>query len=455
MGDRSPIVGIDLGTTNSAAAVWHEGCLRLLDNELGEVLTPSAVAETPQGGIVVGREAKDMLARYPERGALGFKRWMGEDRKVRVGSRELRPEELSAYVLDALRLDVERTWGTAIDRCVVSVPAYFGERQRFATRKAAEMAGWVVERIINEPTAAALAYGLGERERELTFVVLDIGGGTFDVCVMEHFEGLLEVKGVSGISQLGGDDFTRVLAEFCLRRAGHPYSLDRLSPRVRARVVMRAELLKRQLSRWPQAETSIPVTDDPEGESVTVTMTAAEADDVYAPLLAQLAKPCREALLGAKISPEQLGEVLLVGGASAMPAFLRARLENSSASSPEPTTPPICSSSKGPRFKQHSVPKTRASPRSSSRTSYPIPSALRSASSSAASTSRATSRRSSIATPSSRPLARSLSRRSIPISAPWRSASTKARQGGWRATRSWASSPSKGSRAGLPGRKSR
>lgn len=324
-----PLVGIDLGTTQSAVAYWHDGAAHLVPNELGDVLTPSAVAElAPHGALVVGRAAKDMIAHAPACGALGFKRSMGRDVTLPVGTRTLRPEELSAYVLDALRADVERELGSAVTRCVISVPAYFGEPQRVATRSAAEMAGWIVERIVNEPTAAALAHGIHgsdpDDDGESTFVVLDLGGGTFDVCVMERFEGLLEVKGVAGLSDLGGDDFTHALGNFCLRRAGHRLALDQLSPSVRARVVMRAELLKRQLSRWPQGEIAIPRADDPDGPTTAVTITRTEAHDVFRPLLARIVQPCREALAGARITPARLRDVLLVGGASPMPAFIDA-----------------------------------------------------------------------------------------------------------------------------------
>ncbi|MEM9691417.1 MAG: Hsp70 family protein [Myxococcota bacterium] len=320
----APIAGIDLGTTNSAIAIWDGAKARLLENAGGEVLTPSAVAEDPDTkSLIVGRSAKDRLARDPSAGAFSFKRLMGEEHKLAVGSRRLRPEEASAYVLDALRADAERQLGTPVSRCVISVPAYFGEAQRVATRKAGELAGWAVERIVNEPTAAALAYGFGVDESERRFVVLDLGGGTFDVCVMERFEGLLEVRGVAGVSQLGGDDFTIALANFCLRRAGSAHTLDTLTPGARTRAFRRAELLKRKLARWPEAEVAIPLVDDTQSPAPTVRVSAAEANDVYAPLLDRLARPCREAMRGASVALDEIDDVLLVGGASQLPAFAR------------------------------------------------------------------------------------------------------------------------------------
>lgn len=338
------IVGIDLGTTNSAVAVWEDGAVRVLANELGDKLTPSAVAEDPASkAIVVGRVAKDMLALNPACGVMSFKRWMGQDKTLAAGGRTFRPEELSAYVLDALKATVERELG-GVSGCVVSVPAYFGEAQRAATRKAAEMAGWVVERMVNEPTAAALAYGVASHDAAMdhgdgasqtgNLVVLDLGGGTFDVCVMSRFEGLLEVRGVAGVSQLGGDDFTRVLAEACAARAGIGRGLDELGGPQRAKLLMRAELLKRKLARWTEAEIAVPTTSasprrgvDPAGgadlgePAVSLRFTRAEADALFAPLFAQMVMPCRQALRGANLAASDLDDVLLVGGASAWPSF--------------------------------------------------------------------------------------------------------------------------------------
>ncbi|MEO1575990.1 MAG: Hsp70 family protein, partial [Pseudomonadota bacterium] len=191
--DSSPILGIDLGTTMSAAAWFADGQVHYVRNDLDEILTPSVVALDPRtGSIVTGRIAKDLMAADPSCGAALFKRSMGvDDSHYTVGDRRFTPVELSAYILDALRRDAERALGLAAQRCVVTVPAYFSEAQRRATRQAAQVAGLSVERIVNEPTAAAIAYGLNEAPDEVQFVVLDLGGGTFDVCVMEYFDGLL------------------------------------------------------------------------------------------------------------------------------------------------------------------------------------------------------------------------------------------------------------------------
>lgn len=190
----SPIVGIDLGTSYSAIAQYHRGRLEFFKNELGETLTPSAVAyDEASSGLVCGRLAKDIAATRPELAALAFKRDMGTEKEFRLGRHELTPVELSSYVLDNLRADAERSLGCPVTRCVITVPAYFNEAQRAATKQSAELAGLSVERMINEPTAAALAHGLAENREESSFLVLDLGGGTFDVSVVELFEGMLQV----------------------------------------------------------------------------------------------------------------------------------------------------------------------------------------------------------------------------------------------------------------------
>ena len=311
-----PIIGIDLGTTHSSVGVFEAGKVRLLPNAQDELLTPSAVAlDQASGRMVVGRAAKDLVALEPSLGALCFKRRIGSAHTYAVGPRELSATELSAYVLDSLRADAERALGCSVNRCVISVPAYFAEPQRIATRQAAAVAGLAVERLINEPTAAALAHGMADRAAELTFLVFDLGGGTFDVCVMELFDGVLQVKGVAGESQLGGEDFTAALANLALARAG--IAPDSLSRKDAVTLNRRVELLKRKLSRWPSAELVVP------GASAPLVISAEEADGAYSPLLERLAGPCRSALRGAGVAARDLNEVLLVGGATRMPCVQR------------------------------------------------------------------------------------------------------------------------------------
>jgi len=312
----APIVGIDLGTTNSAIGIYRDGKVRLFANPLEDVLTPSAIAvDERTGTLVVGRTAKDLLARDPARGAARFKIDMGSDRKRAVGERTLTAVELSAHVLDALRSDAERALGGEVVRCVITVPAYFDDAQRHATRQAAELAGFHVERILNEPTAAAIAYGLHKRDDESLFAVVDLGGGTFDVCVMELFEGILQVKGVAGDGRLGGDDFTLALAETIAAKAG--IAMPPAGTLAWALLFKRAETAKRALSRWPVTEVTLPRDVTAVGPSVLVTREEVEA--AWAPLLERMRGPLRAALRGAGVAHEQLAEVVMVGGATRRP----------------------------------------------------------------------------------------------------------------------------------------
>ncbi|MDH5655181.1 MAG: Hsp70 family protein [Spirochaetia bacterium] len=317
--ENSTIIGIDLGTTLSGVSVYRDGGVSFINNSLGDILTPSVVAfDKRSGGIVVGRIAKDIIASDPASGASLFKRNMGEnDKTYEINRKKYTPVELSAYILDALRADAERELGFNVHRCVITVPAYFGEAQRHATKQAARIAGLTVERILNEPTAAAIAYGLHKGEEEKTFAVLDLGGGTFDVCIMELFEGLLEVKSVSGKSQLGGEDFTSALQEFAMKKADLDPSA--YSPSDLSMIRKRTELLKRKLSQWKSA--SINLAKAKSEESLEIEITAEEADQAYANLLDEMVAPCRSAMRGAGISPGDLDEVILVGGAARMPCI--------------------------------------------------------------------------------------------------------------------------------------
>ena len=319
------VVGIDLGTTNSAIGLLEGDKVRLFPNPLGDVLTPSAVALDPRSRmLVVGRTAKDLIAAAPRQGARRFKTDMGGRRSHTVGDRTMTPVELSAHVLDALRADAERALATTVNRCVVTVPAYFDDAQRHATRQAAEQAGFAVERIINEPTAAAIAYGMHRREADTMFAVVDLGGGTFDVCVMELFEGILQVKGVAGESQLGGEDFTAVLAAYLAERAG--IACPEVGSPAYGLLYKRAELAKRALARWPSTEVALG-TELLGGRAEPMTVTVAEAEAAWASLIGRLHAPLRAALRGAQVERDQLVEVVLVGGATRLPCVQRAVAE--------------------------------------------------------------------------------------------------------------------------------
>jgi molecular chaperone HscC len=322
----SPVVGIDLGTTFSLVAVLLDGIPTLLPNALGEVLTPSAVSVADDGAMLVGAAALARATTHPETTALAFKRDMGTPRSYDLGTLRLSPQELSAMVLGALKRDAEAALGQPVVEAVVTVPAYFDDAQRQATRAAGEIAGLKVERILNEPTAAAIAYGLHHRDRELRAVVLDLGGGTFDVTVLEIIEGVIEIQATAGDSRLGGQDFAEALAEWAaerLRQGGHPDV--RQHRQGWARLLQASEEAKRRLSESESTRIAAPQL--PLGEGVTLDVelpiTRLEAEELWAGLLERLRGPILRALGDAGLAARQVDEVLLVGGATRMPCTAR------------------------------------------------------------------------------------------------------------------------------------
>src|SRR6202789_2326894 len=214
------MIGIDVGTTNTAIAVWRDGRPELIPNSLGQVLTPSAVSIDDDGQLLVGMAARERQVTHPSLTATAFKRYMGTSRVTRLGEREFLPEELSALVLARVKADAEHHLNEPVNSAIITVPAYFNDKQRKATRRAGELAGLTVDRLINEPTAAALAYGIHRRQDETRYLVFDLGGGTFDVSILEIFEGVIEVRASTGDSYLGGGDFNEILIQDMLRRFG-------------------------------------------------------------------------------------------------------------------------------------------------------------------------------------------------------------------------------------------
>ncbi len=320
-----PILGIDLGTTHSLAAVMDGARPRVLENALGEILTPSAVHLDARGHLLVGAAAKARATKEPERTAVGFKRDMGTDRRYVLGDRSFSPVELSAMVLKQVREDAEAASGERYEEAVITVPAYFGELQRRATKDAGAIAGLRVERIINEPTAAALAYGLHDTSRKTRVAVLDLGGGTFDVTVLEIIEGIIEIQASSGDARLGGDDFVSVMAELVderIRRehgrsaAGHPVGWARLQEA--------CEGAKRRLSEQNETRLALPALPTEAGEiDVELTLEREEMERAFTPLLDRIEAPVQRALRDARLRPTDIQEVLLVGGATRMPVVFR------------------------------------------------------------------------------------------------------------------------------------
>ncbi len=308
------IVGIDLGTTNSLVAVWRDGSSELVTNALGETLTPSVVGLDDDGQILVGKAARERLQTHPEKTAALFKRYMGSAQEIRLGSATYRPEELSSLVLKSLKADVERAFGEPVTEAVISVPAYFSDAQRKATRIAGELAGLKVEKLINEPTAAALAYGLHQKEGETSFLVFDLGGGTFDISILELFDGVMEVRASAGDNFLGGEDFDQVMVEHFvnLHRDEPDFpSTDLIAPALRRE----AERVRRALGQDGSADFVLRHAD----REWRKTITQEQMSDFYAPLLNRLRAPAERALRDARIRVADLDEILLVGGTTRMP----------------------------------------------------------------------------------------------------------------------------------------
>jgi molecular chaperone HscC len=320
----SKIVGIDLGTTNSAVAYLSEEGPCLIPNALGENLTPSVVGMDSDGKLLVGRAAKELQVVHPQRCADLFKRHMGSEWTADVAGRRFGPEELSSIVLRSLKADAEAYFKEDVTRAVITVPAYFNDRQRKATLTAGRIAGFQVERIFNEPTAAALAYGFHESHEDKILLIFDLGGGTFDVSLVEIFDGTLEVRASSGESFLGGEDFTRAVAARVLESQGLGFERTELdAPLLVARVMRECELAKCRLSRQEATNVRIP---DKKGEfrddSPRVAVTRVQLETWTRHILARVDSPVRRVLGDARLKREDVHQVLLVGGATRMPAVI-------------------------------------------------------------------------------------------------------------------------------------
>jgi len=327
-----PIIGIDLGTTNSLVGIFRDGKPRLLPNAHGGLLTPSVVGVLPSGEILVGEAAKELRVTEPGATASCFKRFMGSDRSMEVGSRRFTAPELSSLILGALRKDAEAALGEPVTRAVITVPAYFNDHQRQATRLAAKLAGLEALRILNEPTAAALTYGFHDRHGDKKVLVVDLGGGTFDVTLMQIFEGSVEIIATAGESMLGGEDFTNLLAALVLERRGLQYEASELSAPLRvSRLRQECERAKRQLGTDAAVEIRVPEADGTLAEGgPRERVTSEEFAAMSEQFLARLAGPVSKALRDGHTEPRQVDELVLVGGAVRMPLvrrFFESRLD--------------------------------------------------------------------------------------------------------------------------------
>ena len=316
------IIGIDLGTTNSCVAVMEGGKPVVIANAEGSRTTPSVVAFTKTGERLIGEPAKRQAATNSEKTISSIKRHMGTDYRVTIDDKRFSPQEISAMILQKMKADAESHLGEKVTEAVITVPAYFNDAQRQATKDAGKIAGLDVKRIINEPTAAALAYGL-DNEHEQKIMVYDLGGGTFDVSIIEIGDGVIEVLATSGDNRLGGDDFdervTRYIIDEFKKAEGVDLSLDN---RAKQRLIEAAEKAKKELSSSTTTNINLPfITATAEGpKHLDMTLTRAKFEELVHDLIDRTAAPVQNALRDAGILPSELSKVLLVGGSTRVPA---------------------------------------------------------------------------------------------------------------------------------------
>ena len=304
------IVGIDLGTTNSLVAYFTEDGPKIIPNRLGKNLTPSVVSVDEEGTVYVGETAKERMSLYPDSVAETFKRSMGTERTYNLSGHLFKPEELSSFVLRALKEDAEVFLGEEVTEAVISVPAYFDDKRRKATKRAGELAGLKVERMISEPTAAAVAYGLYDKTQDTRFLVFDLGGGTFDVSILELYHNILEVRAVAGDNYLGGEDFTQEMAKLFLKKAN--LQLSELNEKEQVRLTNAAEKAKRELNEQATVTMSFLYRE----EKKEVQITTKEYEEACEELLGKIREPVKKSLTDAKLKLSDIDEILLIGGAT-------------------------------------------------------------------------------------------------------------------------------------------
>ena len=318
----SKIIGIDLGTTNSCVSVMEGGEATVIPNAEGHRTTPSVVAFSKTGERMVGQVAKRQAVTNPDRTISSIKREMGSDYKVTIDGKKYTPQEISAMILQKLKSDAEAYLGGPVSEAVITVPAYFTDAQRQATKDAGKIAGLDVKRIINEPTAAALAYGL-DKETDQKIMVYDLGGGTFDVSVLEIGDGVIEVLATAGNNRLGGDDFDQCITNYLVEEFKKSDGIDLSGDRVAMqRLKEAAEKAKIELSGVTSTNINLPyITADATGpKHLDVTLTRAKFNELTAHLVEKTAGPVRQAMSDAGITASDLTKVLLVGGSSRVPA---------------------------------------------------------------------------------------------------------------------------------------
>ncbi|HHW07884.1 MAG TPA: molecular chaperone DnaK [Clostridia bacterium] len=322
----SKIIGIDLGTTNSCVAVMEGGEPVVIPNAEGARTTPSVVAFTKDGERLVGQVAKRQAITNPDRTIISIKREMGTDHKVRIDGKDYTPQEISAMILQKLKADAEAYLGEQVTKAVITVPAYFTDSQRQATKDAGRIAGLEVLRIINEPTAAALAYGL-DKEEDQTILVFDLGGGTFDVSILEIGDGVFEVKATSGNNRLGGDDFDQRIIDYLVAEFKKSHGVDLSKDKMAMqRLKEAAEKAKIELSSVLSTNINLPFITATEAgpQHLDITLTRAKFEELTADLVDKTLGPTRQALADAGLKPGDIDKVILVGGSTRIPAVQEA-----------------------------------------------------------------------------------------------------------------------------------
>lgn len=340
------IIGIDLGTTNSLACVYRNGHTELIPNSLGEYMTKSAVSVLEDGRILTGSAAKERVLLHPRQTAVSFKRFMGTDQEIVLGDRVFLPHELSALILRQLYEDARVYLGQEIEEAVISVPAYFDDNQRNATKLAAQLAGIPVKRLINEPSAAALCYNLGVTYGDSRLMILDFGGGTLDVSVVECFENIIEIIAIAGDNRLGGDDIDRAIAEYFCRV--HSLNFETLPAKQQETLLYQAEAAKKALSQtevtgrnfsWPRLRLTLDRTYETE-------LSKELLREICRPYLERIKSVIARAVRDSHLTPDNLDDVVLVGG-SARLAVLGDYLEELMGRRPVVAADPDCMVAEG------------------------------------------------------------------------------------------------------------
>lgn len=319
----SKVIGIDLGTTNSCVSVMEGGEAVVIANVEGKRTTPSIVAFTKDGERLVGETAKRQAVTNPDRTISSIKRDMGSNRKIVIDNKTYTPQEISAFILQKLKADAESYLGEPVTEAVITTPAYFTDSQRQATKDAGKIAGLEVKRIINEPTAAALAYGIDKETHMQTIMVYDLGGGTFDVSILEIGEGVFEVKATSGNNRLGGDDFDQVVINYLADQFQKENGIDlRKDKMALQRLKEAAEGAKKELSSAMTTTINLPfITATQDGpKHMNMDLTRAKFNELTAFLVEKTVEPVKKAMADAKLTAAQIDKVLLVGGSTRIPA---------------------------------------------------------------------------------------------------------------------------------------